>query len=253
MIQLTGFSRREAVVNPVTSLRSNMGIKDSLIGRRLDEYRLDNLLGHGGMARVYRGLDVRLKRWVAIKVIDTPFRADQDYTRRFEREAQAIAQLEHPNIVRVYRYGEAEDLLYMVLQYIEGLSLDQLLASYRADGIFIEPEEASRITREIGSALDYAHNRGVIHRDVKPSNIILNQRGNAILVDFGLALLADIGTRDEVFGTPHYISPEQVKSSFKVVPQSDLYALGVILYEMFTVELSLKAWSNALARASPVG
>src|SRR5262245_4787490 len=103
------------------------------------------------MARVYRGLDVRLKRWVAIKIIDAPFRADQNYTRRFEREAQAIAQLEHPNIVKVHRYGEADGLLYIVLQYIEGLSLDQLLASYRQDGTFIEPEEASRIIREICS------------------------------------------------------------------------------------------------------
>ncbi|MEW5960219.1 MAG: serine/threonine-protein kinase [Chloroflexota bacterium] len=218
-----------------------MVIDDTLMGRRLDEYRLDDLLGQGGMARVYRGLDVRLKRWVAIKVIDKPFRADQDYSRRFEREAQAMAQLEHPNIVKLYHYGEADGLLYMVLQYIEGLALDQLLASYRQDGAFIEPEEASRITREIGSALDYAHGRGVIHRDVKPANIILNQQGNAILVDFGLVLLADTGTRNEAFGTPDYIAPEQARSSFNVVPQSDLYALGVILYEMFTGTLPFEA------------
>lgn len=208
-------------------------IYDSLVGRRLDEYRLDSLLGQGGMARVYRGLDVRLKREVAIKVIDKPFRADQDYTRRFEQEAQALAQLEHPHIVRLYRYGEANGLLYMVMQYIEGQRLDQLLAAYRQEGQFIEPEKAARLIREIGAALDYAHGKGVIHRDVKPSNIILNQPGQAILVDFGLALLADIGTRGEALGTPHYIAPEQARSSAYVVPQSDLYALGVILYEMF--------------------
>jgi serine/threonine protein kinase len=207
---------------------------DSLIGRRLDEYHLETLLGQGGMARVYRGLDVRLNRRVAIKVIDKPFRADPDYTRRFEREAQAIAQLEHPHIVRLYRYGEANGLLYMALQEIEGIALDQMLAAYQADAEFIEPEEASRITREICSALDYAHSRGVIHRDVKPANIILNEHGHAILVDFGLALLADAGTRGEVFGTPHYMAPEQIRSSSQVVPQSDLYAMGVILYEMFT-------------------
>src|SRR5512145_2683860 len=103
---------------------------DSLIGRRLDEYRLETLLGQGGMARVYRGLDVRLNRWVAVKVIDKPFRADPHYTRRFEREAQAIAQLEHPHIVRLYRYGEANGLLYMALQHIEGIALDQMLAAY---------------------------------------------------------------------------------------------------------------------------
>jgi serine/threonine protein kinase len=216
-------------------------IDDSLIGRRLDEYRLEDLLGQGGMTRVYRGVDVRLNRRVAIKVIDKPFRADPDYTRRFEREAQAIAQLEHPHIVRLYRYDEANGLLYMVLQYIEGVALDQMLATYREDGEFIEPEEASRITSEVGSALDYAHSRGVIHRDIKPSNIILNQQGHAILVDFGLALLADSGTRGEIFGTPHYMAPEQVRSSANVVPQSDLYALGVILYEMFTGRVPFEA------------
>jgi len=216
-------------------------IYDSLMGRQLDEYRLETLLGQGGMARVYRGRDVRLNRQVAIKVIDKPFRADQDYTHRFEQEAQAIAQLEHPHIVRLYRYGESNGLLYMVLQYIERLRLDQLLATYRQDNTFIERPEAARIIREIGSALDYAHGRGVIHRDVKPSNIILNPHGQAILVDFGLALLTDRGTRGEVFGTPDYMAPEQVRSSSSVVPQSDLYALGVILYEMFTGRLPFEA------------
>lgn len=207
---------------------------DSLIGRRLDEYRLEALLGQGGMARVYRGLDVRLKRWVAIKVIDAPFRADSDYIKRFELEAQAIAQLEHPHIVRLYRYGEAKELLYMAMQYVEGAPLSELLASYRAEGDFIEPAEASRIIREVCLALDYAHRQGVIHRDVKPANIILTKQGSAILTDFGLALLTDVGTRGEIFGTPHYMAPEQAMSSAGVVPQSDLYAVGVILYEMFT-------------------
>jgi serine/threonine protein kinase len=214
---------------------------DSLIGRKLDDYHLESLLGQGGMARVYRGLDARLNRRVAVKVIDRPFRADEDYNRRFEREAQAIAQLEHPHIVRLYRYGEVEGLLYMVLQYIEGLTLDQMLAGYRQRGEFIEPQEAARITREIGSALDYAHSKGVIHRDVKPSNIVLDPQGSALLVDFGLALLADTGTRGEAFGSPHYMAPEQVRSSFAVVPQSDLYALGVILYEMFTGRVPFEA------------
>ncbi|NJN93432.1 MAG: serine/threonine protein kinase [Anaerolineales bacterium] len=207
---------------------------DSLIGRRLDEYHLEALLGQGGMARVYRGLDVRLKRWVAIKVIDAPFRADSDYIKRFELEAQAIAQLEHPHIVRLYRYGEAKELLYMAMQYVEGAPLNEMLASYRAEGDFIEPAEASRIIGEVCLALDYAHRQGVIHRDVKPANIILTKQGSAILTDFGLALLTDVGTRGEIFGTPHYMAPEQAMSSAGVVPQSDLYAVGVILYEMFT-------------------
>ncbi len=214
---------------------------DSLLGQQLDEYRLDALLGQGGMARVYRGLDVRLKRYAAVKVIDAPFRADPDYLMRFEREAQAIAQLEHPHIVRLYRYGEANGLLYMAMQYVQGANLGYVLASYRADKEFIAPEDARRIVREIGLALDYAHSKGVIHRDVKPANIILDREGRAILTDFGLALLTEVGTRGEILGSPHYIAPEQAISSAAVVPQSDLYAVGVILYEMFTGELPFDA------------
>lgn len=214
---------------------------DDLIGQQLDEYRLDALLGRGGMARVYRGLDVHLKRWVAIKVIDNPFRTDSDYVMRFEREARAIAQLDHPHIVRLYRYGKANNCLYMAMQYIEGADLETVLATYREDGEFIEPEDASRIVREVCLALDYAHAKGVIHRDVKPSNIMLNKEGHAILTDFGLALLIEVGTRGKIFGSPHYISPEQAISSAVVVPQSDLYAVGVILYEMFTGELPFDA------------
>lgn len=206
---------------------------DTLIGRRLDEYQLEKLLGRGGMARVYRALDTRLNRWVAVKVIDKPFRAEADYTARFEREARAIAQFEHPHIVRLYRYGESNGLLYMVLQYIEGADLHHVLATYRREGQFIEPQEACRLTRQICAALDYAHSKGVIHRDVKPSNVIVNQDGDALLLDFGLALLADTHTKGEAFGTAEYIAPEQVHGASRSVPQSDLYAVGLIGYEMF--------------------
>ncbi len=207
---------------------------DSLLGRQLDEYRLEALLGHGGMARVYRGLDTNLERHVAIKVIDTPFQSDSDHIARFKREAQAIAQLEHPNIVRLYRYGEADGLLYMAMQYIKGADLGSVLARHRSGETSMSPEEASRIVREVCQALDYAHKRGVIHRDIKPSNIMLDEEGHIILTDFGLALMAELGTRGEIFGSPYYMSPEQAMSSANVVPQSDLYSVGAILYEMFT-------------------
>jgi eukaryotic-like serine/threonine-protein kinase len=215
--------------------------EDALLGKQLDEYRLEALLGQGGMARVYRAMDVRLKRRAAVKVIDVQFRQDADYAARFEREAQAIALLEHPHIVRLYRYGEAQGVLYMAMQYIEGVDLDYVLRSYRQDGLFIEPVEASRILREICQALDYAHNRGVIHRDIKPSNILLNKEGRVILTDFGLVLLTAIGTRGEIFGSSEYMSPEQAISSSKVTPQSDLYSVGVIGYEMFTNRLPFKS------------
>lgn len=208
-----------------------------LIGKQLDEYRLEALLGQGGMARVYLAVDVRLKRRSAVKVIDIRFREDTDFAVRFEREAQAIALLEHPHIVRLYRYGEAHGVLYMAMQYIEGADLGFVLSSYRRDGEFIEPKDASRIIHEICQALDYAHSQGVIHRDVKPSNILLNKEGRAILTDFGLVLLIAIGTRGEIFGSATHISPEQAVSSDSVTPQSDLYSVGVILYEMFTNQL----------------
>jgi serine/threonine protein kinase len=208
--------------------------QDSILGQHLDEYRLEKLLGRGNMARVYRGLDMRLNRWVAIKVIDTPFRSDSEYVKRFEREAQAIAQLQHPHIVTVYRYGQVRNVLYIAMQYIEGSDLETVLDAYRSDGRFMSPPDVSRIIREVCLALDHAHAQGVIHRDVKPSNIMLDKLGRGVLTDFGLALMTELGTYGEILGTPHYIAPEQAISSAKVSPQSDLYAVGVTLFEMFT-------------------
>ncbi len=208
--------------------------EDYLIGKKLDEYQIEALLGRGGMARVYRAFDTRLKRWVAVKVIATPFRSDSDYIMRFEREAQAIAQLEHANVVTVYRYGEVDDMLYIAMQYVEGVALDTLLHEYRDEEDYIPSADVLKIMRDICQALDYIHSKGVVHRDIKPANIILNKDGQAILADFGLALLESAGTQGEIFGTPHYIAPEQAISSAGAVPHSDLYAVGVILYEMFT-------------------
>lgn len=210
---------------------------DSILGQQLDEYRLEALLGHGNMARVYRGLDIRLNRWAAIKVIDAPFRSDSEYARRLQREAQAIAHLDHPHIIAIYRYGQVRNLFYIAMQYIDGTDLGAIIDSYLNDDRFFAPQDISRIVREICQALDYAHSRGVIHRDVKPSNIMLDKLGRAVLTDFGLALLTVQGTRGEILGTPHYVSPEQAVSSARVVPQSDLYSVGVILYEMFTGQL----------------
>ena len=212
-----------------------------LIGQRLDEYLLEELLGHGGMGRVYRGRDVRLDRRVAIKVIDPPFRADANYLKRFEREAQAVARLEHPNVVRLYHYGRGKGVLYIAMQYVDGTDLATLLARHREAGERLPPEEARRLVRQVGQALDYVHSQGIIHRDVKPANIIIDQQDQAILTDFGLALLTETGTRGTVIGSPHYLAPEQALSSARAVPQSDLYALGVILYEMFSGERPFEA------------
>ena len=211
------------------------------LGRDLGEYRLEALLGQGGMARVYRAVDLRLKRLAVVKVIAPDFQFESDYRTRFEREAQAIAQLDHPHIVRLYRFDEAEGCLYMAMQYIDGADLGRVMASYRETGEFIETADASRIVGEVCLALDYAHRHGVIHRDVKPANIMLDRQGRAILTDFGLALLAEVGTRGEIFGSPGYIAPEQAISSARAVSQSDLYSVGIILYEMFTGQLPFVA------------
>lgn len=216
-------------------------IPRKLIGMRLDEYKLEALLGQGSMGRIYRGTDVRLKRQVAIKVIHPPLRADPAYRRRFEREARAIAQLEHPHIVSLYRYGEEQGVMYMAMQFIDGATLQAKLAASKKKRKRMPFDEAARILGQVCQALDYAHSRGVIHRDVKPSNIILDKQGQVILTDFGLALQHGAGTRGEIFGSPHYIAPEQAVSSAKVVPQSDLYAVGVILYEMLTKQVPFDA------------
>ena len=144
--------------------------QDPLIGQQLDEYELVSLLGYGGMARVYRGRDIRLKRDVAIKVIDAVYRADEAYRARFEREAQAIAQLEHPHIVRLYRYGEVSGLFYMAMQYIPGRDLSGYLAELKAQDERIPALEAARFVRELCGALDYAHSKGIIHRDREDLN-----------------------------------------------------------------------------------
>ncbi len=208
--------------------------RDSLLGKVLDGYRLEALLGHGATARVYRGLDLSLQRLVAVKVIDKPYRGTTEYATRFRREAQTIAQLEHPNIVRLYRYGEVDDVWYMAMQYVPGADLGHVLASYRAEGGRMAPAEIARLVRDLGQALHHAHRQGVIHRDVKPGNILIDPEGRALLTDFGLALLTEAGTRGQSFGSPHYRAPEQAHASARAVPQSDLYSLGVILYEIFT-------------------
>ncbi len=209
---------------------------DSLIGKQLGDYLIRDLLGRGGMARVYTGYDARLDRLAAVKVINNDFNeADRaEYFERFQREARAIARLNHPNIVGVYQFGQYEDSYYMAMVFVEGRDLRQILREYTDRRETIPLTDVLNIVRGIGSALDYAHSRGVIHRDVKPSNIMLNKENRAILTDFGLALSATEGTLGETFGSAHYIAPEQAVSSAKAVPQSDLYSLGICLYEMLT-------------------
>lgn len=209
--------------------------KDDLIGLELDGYEIQTLLGRGGMARVYRGLDIALNRYAAIKVIDSRGEDDVDYEGRFKLEARAIAQLHHPNIVGIYRFGQHDGVYYMAMHYIDGGDLGQVIKAYLAKNQLIAHKEIENIISQIASGLDYAHSKGVIHRDIKPSNIMLDKTGKvATITDFGLALMQSEGTRGNIFGSPHYVAPEQAISSAGVVPQSDIYSLGVMLYQMLT-------------------
>lgn len=218
---------------------------DPLIGQKLGNFRLDRLLGQGGMAQVYKGWDVKLSRPVAIKVIDARYRDRQDYAERFVREARTIATWRHEHIIRVYYADEQDGLYYYVMEYVKGLNLGQVMAQYVEAGELMPHPDVLRIGRAIAEALDYAHERGVIHRDVKPANVMVADDGRVVLTDFGLVLNVEQGTLGEVFGSPHYIAPEQAISSADAVPQSDLYALGVILYEIVTGQVPFDA-ENAL-------
>lgn len=213
-------------------------MNDALIGTKLGEYSILSLLGEGGMARVYKGYDERLDRYAAIKVIQPNQLAtedDEEYRERFLREARAIAKLHHPRVVSVYQFGELDNLYYMAMNFVEGRDLRQILKETNKQKKTLSHEQILRITRDIAEALDYSHQQGVIHRDVKPSNIMVTVTGgHSVLTDFGLALSAQEGTIGNTFGSVHYIAPEQAVSSAQAVPQSDLYSLSVVLYEMLT-------------------
>lgn len=204
----------------------------SLVGRQLGNYRIERLLGRGGMASVYYGVDIHLQRPAAIKVTDDRYRGDPDYAERFLREARAMASWRHPNIPQVYGAEAEGGFAFYAMEYIWGMDLEQLIEIYRRRNELIPPADVLRIAEAVGAALDYSHRKGAIHRDVKPSNILVARNGRIFLTDFGLLMEAGKETRGEVFGSPHYMAPEQARSSAGAVPQSDLYSLGVVLYEL---------------------
>lgn len=209
---------------------------DPLIGKKLGDYIIVDVLGQGGMARVYRGLDKKLNRYAAVKVIDVHLIGEEqeEYRQRFTNEARSIAKLTHPGIVGIYQFDQVGTTYYMAMQFIEGKDLRMHLRSHAKNGTRMSYPEIRRIIRDVADALDYAHREGVIHRDIKPSNIMVTTEGRAILTDFGLALQTTEGTIGNTFGSAHYIAPEQAVSSAQAVAQSDLYSLGVVMFEMLT-------------------
>ncbi|HHE73293.1 MAG TPA: hypothetical protein ENL34_13545 [Chloroflexi bacterium] len=205
-------------------------VMNNLIGKTLGQYQILEEIGRGGMAVVYKAHQPTLERYVAIKVLPQQFTFDREFVERFLREARAAARLNHPNIVTIHDVGQADGTYYIVMEYLEGPSLADLLRQQRA----LPPQQAAQIVAQVASALDYAHQQGFVHRDVKPSNILLGAGGVAKLTDFGIVKAAE-GTRltqtGTVLGTPEYMSPEQAKG-LGVDRHSDIYSLGVVAYEM---------------------
>jgi len=192
-------------------------------------YELEKLVGSGGMSNVFRAHDRLLERTVALKILHEQYSRDDDYVERFRREARAVAKLAHPNIVTVIDRGEQDGRQFIVFEYIDGPNLKDLTR----DGP-LEPREAIELTLQVARALSFAHQRGLVHRDVKPQNVLLNDDGQAKVTDFGIARSLDVhgvtqtGT---VLGTSDYIAPEQARGQ-RVDPKTDIYSLGTVLYEL---------------------
>jgi serine/threonine protein kinase len=218
---------------------------DTLIGHTLGPYQVVEKIGQGGMAEVYRGFHPALRRYVAIKVLGRFLQTEASFCQRFEQEAQALAALRHPNIVQIFDFGEYLSCHYLVMEYVDGTNLRSEIDRRLAEGESFTPDEILQLVSQVASALDYAHQQGIVHRDIKPANILIDAQGRPILTDFGLVMLRDRAhaTLGRSFGTPEYMAPEQAIDSRAASPQSDIYALGVILYEMVTGRLPFEAES----------
>jgi serine/threonine-protein kinase len=203
----------------------------NLIGQTLSGYQVLEQIGVGGMATVYKAYDAATDRFVALKVLPPYYTIDETFRARFTREARAIARLEHPHILPIYGFGEESGVAYLVMRYMPIGTLADLI---RARGP-LPFGEIARLLRQIAGALDEAHQAGILHRDVKPGNILLDARGNAYLTDFGIAKMVEGAvdlTKSGILGTPAYMSPEQCQGDVMLTAASDLYALAIVLYEM---------------------
>lgn len=207
-----------------------------MIGQDLGgRYEILTRIGGGGMALVYKAHDVLLNRKVAVKVLRQQFVHDEEFIRRFRREAQSAAALSHPNVVSIYDVGQEEDTHYIVMEYIEGHNLNEIIQE-RAP---LQPDEAVRIAMQIADALDHAHQNHIIHRDIKPHNILIGKNGRVKVTDFGIARAVTSSTITQtgsVIGSVHYFSPEHAKG-VNTGEKSDLYSLGIVLYQMLTAKL----------------
>jgi serine/threonine protein kinase len=208
-------------------------VASSLVGRKLGIYQITDMLGQGGMATVYKGYRADIDRTVAIKVLPPHPGLNQEFIERFKLEARTIARLQHPHILPLYDYGAEDDILYLVMAYVEGGSLGNLI-----DRGPMPPKQVEPLLKQMSAALDYAHREGVIHRDIKPDNVLLDKEGNVLLADFGIVKLAGgsssrLTVTGGLVGTPAYMSPEQGRGE-DITGSADIYSLGVVVYEMLT-------------------
>lgn len=207
-----------------------------IIGQLLNErYRIKSRIGGGGMANVYLGYDIILKRDVAIKVLRPEFANDPEFIERFDREALAATSLAHPNIVSIYDVGEEGDIFYIVMEYVDGETLKDYVKKHGK----LSVEETIDIMEQLTSAIQHAHENGLIHRDIKPQNILIDRSGKIKVTDFGIAVALSataLTQTNSVLGSVHYLSPEQARGG-KATKLSDIYSLGIVFYELVTGEL----------------
>jgi len=205
------------------------------IGQTLGgRYRIESLLGQGGMSSVYSATDPNLRRTVAVKLVHAHLTGDPDFVRRFEAEAATVAQFRHPNIIQVFDFDHDGPTYFMVLEFVPGETLHTRLRRLAAANQRLPVNELLTVTINVSEAVDYAHARGLVHRDIKPANVMINPQGQAVLMDFGIAKImgsANQTATGTVIGTAQYISPEQVKGQ-RPTGRSDIYALGITMFEM---------------------
>ena len=220
---------------------------DKYAGKRLDKrYEIRELIGTGGMSVVYSAFDILEKRLVAIKILKDEFLNNQDFMRRFKNESRTIAMLSHPNIVKVFDVSLGDKIQYIVMEYVDGITLKEFISKKEK----VKWKDAIFFTGQILDALSHAHKRGIIHRDIKPQNIMLLRDGTIKVTDFGISKYLGYETytlTDKTIGSVHYIAPEQAKGG-TTDERTDIYSVGVLLYEMLTGTLPFNA-DNAVSVA----
>lgn len=219
------------------------------------ELEIIELIGRGGMGFVYKARQPKLDRYVALKILPERLAEDAAFRERFAREGRVLASLNHPNIVTVFDFGEANGFFYLMMEFVDGVNLRQAMNAGR-----FTPQEALKVVPHICDALQFAHGEGVLHRDIKPANILMDSKGRVKIADFGIAKIVGEGRRGATLtasgyalGTPHYMAPEQIEKPGTVDHRADIYSLGVVFYELLTGELPLGRFALPSERSTVDG